>query len=62
MEKREKIVSYFDWELQFRSINKEKIKLEKQESKDSIKNLLNSLGLEKEKFKKFLEVWKKQNL
>lgn len=57
---REKAISYFDWELQFKKRKVEKI--EKIESENSIKNLLNSLGIEKEKFKDFLKNWKSQNL
>lgn len=54
---REEDISYFDWELQFK-----KSKVEKVESENSIKNLLNSLGIEKNKFKDFLKNWKSQNL
>ena len=36
--------------------------LEEEESEDSVSDLLNPLGVEKEKFKKFLKDWKKENL
>ena len=61
MEKNEKIASFFDWELQFKEKKKE-TKLKEEESEDSVSDLLNPLGVEKEKFKKFLKDWKKENL
>jgi hypothetical protein len=59
MEKKEEVPSYLDWELQFKGNPKGKIELD---SEDSIKNLRNSLGIEKEMFKTFLKKWKRQNL
>ena len=49
-----KAVSYYDWELSFRSKNKPKLN----ETKDEI----NLLGISEYKFKNFLKNWKEKNM
>ena len=49
-----KAISYYDWELSFRS---------KDESKKNLKNdNLNTIGISNISFKDFIEKWKKENL
>ncbi len=50
--------SYFDWSIQFSKIepNTQQVKMKPKETK------LNSLGIDKDEFKKFLGAWKQKNL
>ncbi len=50
-----KVNSYYDWELQFRKKPKTKIPVKNKE------NNLNSLGIPKTEYKRFLNEWRAKN-
>lgn len=47
--------SYFDWELAFRNNNSDK-------EEELEKDFMNSIGIPKSKYEKFLKEWRKKNL
>jgi len=49
-----KAVSYYDWELSFKSKNQPKLNETKEE--------INSIGISDYKFKNFLKKWKENNM
>ena len=52
----EKITSYYDWELQFRSKAKQASNLQKKRTE------LNSLGMPVDEFRSFLKKWESKSL
>ncbi|MGV9173297.1 MAG: hypothetical protein ACOC44_16810 [Promethearchaeia archaeon] len=61
-----KSVSYYDWELKFRSKEKKKSGTEKQTVQtklvDERRDNLNSLGISESDYRQFMKKWKKKNL
>ena len=53
-----KVVSFYDWEHQFKSQNL----IEKEDVKNAKKSKLNSIGMTDADFRRHLEKWKNKNL